>query len=311
MPIEIKKYNLAHKAEWDDFIRKSKNGTFLLLRDYMEYHKDRFIDSSLLFYKEGKLCALLPANIEEKNLFSHKGLTYGGLVFDTLITTKGVLDIFSSLRKWMKKMNVDHLYYKPTPHIYHQSPSEEDLYALFRNGARLITRNISSALNYSNIPNYSSQRKRGLSKARRENFSVEESADFGGFWHILSKNLNEKYNVAPTHSSDEIMYLETRFPQNIKLYTVFQKGSIASGCVLYITDTVAHIQYVAATDEGKRNGAIDLLVDYLINKYRDKSYFDYGISTEQNGLYLNEQLIHQKEGFGLRGIVYDTYLIES
>ena len=49
MPIDIVKYNHNMKAEWDAFVKTSKNGTFLFMRDYMEYHNDRFIDYSLLF----------------------------------------------------------------------------------------------------------------------------------------------------------------------------------------------------------------------------------------------------------------------
>ena len=38
-----------------------------------------------------------------------------------------------------------------------------------------------------------------------------------------------------------------------------------------------------------------------------EAIFDFGISTEQGGRYLNEGLIFQKEGFGARTVVYDTY----
>lgn len=48
---------------------------------------------------------------------------------------------------------------------------------------------------------------------------------------------------------------------------------------------------------------LDLVINELINLYKDsKTYFNFGISTEQNGKYLNEGLISQKEGFGGRSI---------
>ena len=51
-----------------------------------------------------------------------------------------------------------------------------------------------------------------------------------------------------------------------------------------------------------------MVMDYLINQqYTDKEYFDFGISTEDNGRYLNEGLITQKQEFGGRGVVYDFY----
>ena len=51
-------------------------------------------------------------------------------------------------------------------------------------------------------------------------------------------------------------------------------------------------------------------MDYLINEcYSSKEYFDFGISTENEGLFLNEGLTSQKQEFGGRGIVYDFYEI--
>ncbi len=55
MKIEIYKSGL--KAEWDGFVRNSKNGTFLFYRDFIEYHGDRFGDYSLMFYDGGSLVA--------------------------------------------------------------------------------------------------------------------------------------------------------------------------------------------------------------------------------------------------------------
>ena len=46
----------------------------------MEYHADRFTDYSLLVYDGNKLLALLPANRSGDVLYSHAGLTYGGVI---------------------------------------------------------------------------------------------------------------------------------------------------------------------------------------------------------------------------------------
>ena len=60
--IEIHRYTAAYHRDWNDFVSESSNGTFLFLREYMEYHADRFTDYSLLVYDGNKLLALLPAN---------------------------------------------------------------------------------------------------------------------------------------------------------------------------------------------------------------------------------------------------------
>ena len=78
--IQIVKYEEKYKNDWNDFLSRSKNGTFLFNRNYMDYHSDRFEDHSLMFFSNNKLVALLPANIKENILVSHGGLTYGGLV---------------------------------------------------------------------------------------------------------------------------------------------------------------------------------------------------------------------------------------
>ena len=55
-------------------------------------------------------------------------------------------------------------------------------------------------------------------------------------------------------------------------------------------------------------GCLDHLISYLINdRYNDKKYFSFGISTEDGGKILNNGLISFKESFGARGITNDFY----
>ena len=75
--IYIKKYKNEQKNIWNGFINNSKNGIFMFNRDFMDYHSDRFIDNSLMFYDDNdNLIALLPGNIKDNILYSHQGLTF-------------------------------------------------------------------------------------------------------------------------------------------------------------------------------------------------------------------------------------------
>ena len=67
----IKRYMPEFRREWNDFVETSKNGTFLLNRDYMDYHSDRFPDCSLTIFRNGKLFALLPASASADVVCSH------------------------------------------------------------------------------------------------------------------------------------------------------------------------------------------------------------------------------------------------
>ena len=54
-----------------------------------------------------------------------------------------------------------------------------------------------------------------------------------------------------------------------------------------------------------------MLFAHLIEgEYKSCRYFDFGISTEKGGAYLNTGLLSQKEGFGARGVIYETYRID-
>lgn len=310
--MEIRIYNPEYKSEWDSFVRNSKNGTFLFYRDFMEYHSDRFIDHSFMFYSDKGLIGIVPGHLNDRIYYTHNGLTYGGLIMSEGITMTDVLSIFEHLTITLRNQGIIKIIYKAIPHIYHRQPAEEDLYALFRYKATLSERSISSSILISNKMDYSKIRKRGIKKAKDANLEIAESDDISTFWKILNSNLERKYNTKPVHSLDEISLLKKRFPNEIKLFSATdQNGELLAGCLLFDMESIAHIQYIAGTTKGKQCGAIDLLIDYIINVIcSDKIYFDYGTSTEDHGLYLNEKLIYQKEGFGARGIVYDIYTID-
>lgn len=311
MLLRIEKYNTEYKSVWDDFVSSSRNGTFLFYRDYMEYHSDRFTDYSLMFFEKDKLVALLPANIQENVFYSHQGLTYGGLVLSCNAKTSQTIEILGRGIEYLQQCGVSRIIYKSTPYIYHRHPSQDDLYALFRSNATLLSRTISSTIDLSDKLDYAELRKRQIKKADKMNLTVCESDSLDEFWTILEQNLKENHQAVATHSLSEIEYLRDKFRRNIRLFCTLSDDKVVAGCVIFETDTVAHTQYISASEEGKENGALDFLFDHLINNVFDrKRYFDFGTSTEDNGHFLNEGLISQKEGFGARGVVYDTYQIE-
>lgn len=307
--MEIRRYRREDKELWNSFVSKARNATFLFDRNYMDYHADRFDDNSFMFYHKGKLKAVLPANVAGDTLYSHQGLTYGGLLLDKKATVEDVLECFDSMNSWLRENGISKVVYKALPWIYQQYPSEEDLYALtWKCKAQLISRNIASTIVIDNKLKFAESRKSGIRKALSLNIEVGESNDVDGFWHILEDNLGNRYNAKPVHTASEMKLLMSRFPNNIRLYVAKMNGEIVGGTLIYVTPQVVHTQYISASVEGKKHGALDLLFDYIINKvYANCRYFDFGKSTEQGGAYLNESLIFQKEGFGGRGVCYDWY----
>lgn len=310
--IEITRYEPSHQAAWDTLVRQSRNGTFLLRRGYMDYHSDRFDDCSLMAWHEGRLVTVLPANREADTLWSHHGLTYGGWVmplkhFDVTV----MMQVMDAACQWMHGQGLRTLVYKPVPHIYHSYPAEEDLYALFRHGARLTESNVSTTIDLACPLPPDRGNRSGANAARRAGITVVESHDWERYWRLLDDLLRQRYHTRPVHTLQEMLLLQSRFPDNIKLYTATLQGELLAGVVMYLTGTTAHCQYIAASPHGKDSKALALLFSHLITctgqaGYR---YFDFGISNENHGLYLNEGLAQQKARLGGRAIVYNTYQI--
>ena len=305
----IIRYSTGDKERWDRFVRRSKNGTFLMQRDYMDYHADRFQDCSLMIFCNRKLTALLPGNLSGNCFYSHQGLTYGGMLLSPSITLQQVESVFHAALDYLQKeCSVQSIVYRAIPHIYHRYPAEEDLYVLTRLGATLVARSISSVIPLDDRLPFRTLRRRQLKKALASSLTIAEDEDFASFWPILEENLHERYGVSPVHSLEEITRLHSNFSRQISLFRVCDGAETLGGCIVYETDEVAHVQYIAASPRGKKCGALDLLFHQLIyDRYAQKRYFDFGISTEHGGQMLNEGLLFQKEGFGARAIMYDVY----
>ena len=311
MSIDIRRYEApTDKDRWDEFIATSaRNATFLHCRGYMDYHSDRFNDMSLMAYKGTRLIGVIPGNCSGNTFHSHSGLTYGGLLTSPRATMADVADTFSALNRHLKDSGIKEVIYKPVPHIYHQCPSEEDLYALFSQcGASLETRAVSSVIDSSHRLRFFDIRRSGIRKATKAGVTISENTSFDDFWPILSANLMERHGTVPVHTLAEITLLRNRFPDNIRLFEARLDSACLAGVVMYVTPKVAHAQYISASHDGKACGALDLLFDYLINnEFSSQDYFDFGISTEQGGRLLNHSLLYQKEGFGARAVCYDSY----
>lgn len=307
--MRVERFIPERKEIWDQFIRDSKNGIFLFFRDYMEYHAERFIDHCLLFFDEkNNLSAVFPASLHDQTLISHGGLTFGGVVTDQRMTTTKMLQVFDALDAHVFSHGISKLVYKAIPHIYHRHPAEEDLYALFRMGARTIKREVTSTIDMMARLAFSKGRKCSISKARKACIEVRENSDFATFMKIEEDVLREKYDASPVHTAEEMSLLASRFPRNIRLFSAFRDSKMCAGVIIYVGNRVAHTQYMASNEVGRDCGALDMIVNVLINDvFREMRYFDFGISTEQGGTYLNKGLVAQKEMFGARAIIHETF----
>lgn len=304
--LAVRPYGRSDASAWDAVVEQSRNGVFLHRRDYMDYHADRYDDRSLIVERNGVPVAIFPANVQGKTVLSHGGLTYAGLISTHALRAESTLAVFELIGEAYRAFGVEKVIYKAVPHIFHAYPAEEDLYALHRLGARLKRRDISSVIALKESFCFTDGRRRAVNNARKAGLQIQPGTDLAGF-HTLLAEVLRNHGAAPTHSLDELRLLQARFPQQIVLYDARRDGGLLAGAIVYDFGRGVHTQYLAASDEGRRVNALNLLLAELIERYGDRHYFSFGISTEQEGRALNGGLISQKEYFGARGVVHDFY----
>lgn len=306
---DIRRYTAADHDAWNRYVDKARNATFLFYREYMDYHADRFDDHSLLFFKERRLYAIMPAHADAETFCTHLGLTYGGLLMATSVTTADVCRLFAELNDFLRDNGFKKAVYRPVPWVYHRLPAEEDLYAIFwQCGARLQRRLAGTAIFMDRNLRWRKDHIRRLRLAQNAGIRVEANGRLSEFWPLLEDNLRQRFGAKPVHSLEEIELLKERFPDKIVQYNAFLGDEIVAGITFYIIDHVIHGQYSSTNDRGKQTGAMEAIYNQVM--YQDFThcqYLDFGTSNENGGRTLNEGLIAHKEGYGGRTVCYDTY----
>ncbi|KGO97441.1 hypothetical protein [Flavobacterium enshiense] len=297
----VRKYQESDYLLWNDFIHQAKNATFLFHRDFMEYHSNRFEDFSLMVFSDDKLMAVLPANKKGKEVHSHQGLSYGGLVVKKTLRIKEYVSVFQSVLYFLNENGFNVLNLKMLPKIYNQTIAEEIDYVSFLAYAETYRSDVYLVIDNNEKYKPNRNRKRALTLAENLNIGVKEDGNYKDFWNsILTPNLENRFGVKPVHSLEEMEKLALLFPKNIKLYNAYQDNELKAGVVMFLTDTVAHFQYSSGGNDRTDTAALDILFDYIIRKYSDKKYVSFGSSSENNGRVLNEGLAYWKESFGAR-----------
>ena len=304
-------YTNSDKENWDNFIATCKTPLFFFARGFIEYHADRFIDFSLMFYQEGELVALLPGSKHGDTLISHGGLTYGGLLFQPNVRGSTISMVVGALVATASLYGFKRIIYKAIPYIFHTHAAQEDIYFISNQlGGSICRRDLSSVIYLKDRIKLSKGRKWLISRAKKLKLEATKSKAWATFHQLLTLVL-KKHGATPVHSISELQLLGELFPENIVLKVVEHNNEFLAGVLLFKFDNVVHTQYIATSEHGKEVGALDFLIETCIeDSYNEQYiYFSFGISTEAEGKVLNNGLLAQKESFGARGIVLDFYEI--
>lgn len=315
--IRVRPFELQDADDWDDFCDAAVNATLLHTRRYLAYHGDRFHDESqILEDDKGRIVGLFPAARDpgdDNCVVSHPGITYGGLLHAGRLEGSRMMQSLGALAGNYADNGFTRLLYKPVPHIYHCTPAQDDLYALFRQGARRCRCDLSATLNLQNRLPKSERRRRGLRKAQKMGVAVREGGgNIEPLWQVLRYNLKRKHDVKPVHDEAEIRLLAEHFPKQIQFFTGWFDDELVAGVVLFVAGPAYHAQYIAASERGQELNALDCVFEACIARATETGarWFDFGICNEKQGWLLNDGLYRFKREFGGGGTVHEFYMLD-
>lgn len=279
----------------------------------MEYHKDRYNDCSMVVFKNNKIVALVPANQQGDTVFSHSGLTYGGIVLNKEIKLNEVWSIYQEILEYLHKLGFNKFVIKEIPSTYCTYPSDEFSYLTQILNAQRIRLDLSSTIYLSEPLKIQSNRMEGVKKGLKQGLEIKEEPVFSNFWnHILIPNLERQHETKPTHSLSEIEGLAAIFPNKIIQFNVYLKDKIVGGATIFDHGNLVHVQYISADIDKQELGTLDYLFHYLITeRYKGRKYFDFGISNEDQGKKVNKGLLFWKECFGARSVSHSFYALDT
>lgn len=310
----VKQYRSEDYEAWNQFVSEAKNATFLFHRDFMEYHSDRFEDFSLLvFNNKEKLVAILPANRVDESVFSHQGLTYGGIIWLQKNKLVNALPIYISILKYLKENGIQTIHFKLIPNFYCQQFSNELDYLLFVSKGKWKQSQCFSVVDLAQNLHFSETRKQLIKKLDVTKIKIKTDENLSTFWNeLLIPTLNNTFNAKPIHSLEEITLLKQNFPENIKQFSIYKNNKIIAGTTLFINKNVVHTQYIATLKDEEFKGTIDYLIYHLMTEvFQDFDFFDFGSSNENDGKKINKGLLFWKESFGAQTVVQNFYEVET
>ncbi len=309
--MQIILYDETLKSIWNKFVANCNTPLLLFDRNFMDYHKNYFTDNSLLCYENSELIAVFPANKQDNILYSHKGLTFGGIL--TKPNTKFEIKekIIQSIIIYLQNNNIKTLVIKQLPSFLQVVPDESEVYLwnFYSTNNKIsdvkeaINPDINSVIDLAKTNHWQKGKFSNIKKAIKNNIVIEKCSiideDYADFWHLLNTNLANRFGLKPVHSLEEIKLLANNFSNKISLFVAKKNNEIVAGTVLFDYGHCLHTQYIAANEIGKDLGATDLLISEIITEARKKyRFFSFGISNTRKGYEINKGLLEWKQGWG-------------
>ena len=283
--------------ELEIFIKNSDENILFSRENFLNYHGDRFLDASILSSDQGVL-TYFPASKLGSEVVSHAGCTYGGLLITGKFTAEKINKVYQNIISLYVQEGVTKLTIKLAPKGFKSIESDMEAWVLFNLGFEVERYDLWNVLDAADL-SFSSQHKRNLKKFTHGSFNICQ--DWGyltDFYDILKNNLLDRYGVSPVHTLEDLNNLKHRLGNKLFLRVAVDPfGVVLGGIICFqLRSRLIHAQYIAASDQGKRNFVIDGIFHNCYLSLKNNERLSYGGSLV--GTNHNHSLLRHKHQMG-------------
>lgn len=314
---EILPYSPELDQRFDHFVmQESANGTFLQTRRFLNYHPaGRFNEASFALQKSGTIVAYFPGVEKEQTFVSHAGSTFGGpIIAKPYYTGARLFEVLQEADQYLTA-NFKHSILKITPALFAEESPDMLEYVLEHLGYTRHTE-LSSQTPLSTgvdpLENCNRNQKRLWvaankfieelpEKDRWVYRPLETEEDIASFHKFLTIS-KEKHHVKPIHTLEDLLDLKKRIPENLRFRGLFFGGRYVCGMLQFVfgKTKVLHDQNISPDESFTEFHHTTPMNLFALREAVQEGFrhFSWGISTENGGNFLNENLFHYKESFG-------------
>lgn len=320
--ISVHPYTPADRAEWDDFVERSNNGTMFHLQKFLDYHPEgKWNFHHLMFREEGRLVGVLPAGLNTKGeLWSPVGASYGSIVVEDTAYER-CERIVDALIDHIREAGIRDAYLIPPPLIYTLNYSQHTEYAMLYRKADFELHYISHAIDLKHgeafMDHFDPTARKSIRRILREGaVTIRESDDYATFHEILVEN-KARHNVRPTHTLDDLLRLRELMPDKLRLNMVYYEGRAIAGSLLFLANRkVVLCFYNMLRYEYEHLRPVYLIMHETCRWAVQEGYewVDIGVSQDtsaEDPMTPSLNLIQFKERFDARGILRSTFHLKA
>lgn len=321
-------YEERYEDEWDDFVlNDSINGNFLQTRNFYNYHPSgEFEDASLMFFKDDKLAAVIPAAVMDNglSLIAHPGSTYGGIVIGRdFANTPGYNWIFDKMLSYFKEKGYAKAELRMHNWLYSPVETHNELcdYYFQLNGFT-VRSEVGFYMELGHLGDdfttgFEKLKRRKLNKAKKASLTFRKllsDNEVSDFYDVLTDNM-KKFDTAPIHTRDQILdFKNNRLKEVTSFYGVYHEDELVAGSMVwnFCGKKVFHTQYLASRHDALEYCPNEYLYANLIQAAKDEGYryLSYGTASLNHGYVYNESLGMYKEGFNKDSYLNRCYIWE-